>query len=222
MDLPPPPYVDDGSHDILQEVLAMEREREKGEERMRLQSEREKTVQHPNTTKRKKNELLETDDDILVLATPAKRERSSPSMARPSPAEKSITPIPTIPKVQSHKSVKKEKPSEPRHSAPTNNVTLKASIKGKEKEIQSQASIPTAPSKAKNLRATQETPVSEKKCKELLKTLLKIPEAGLFSCPVDPIKDGCPTYVQSAVSRSWLTRVLDIWRRSLIQWISEL
>jgi transcription initiation factor TFIID subunit 2 len=92
--------------------------------------------------------------------------------------------------------VKKEKPSELRHPASTNEVVPKPSIKGKEKEIQSQASVPTVHSKAKKLPAIQATPINEKKCKELLKALLKIPEAGLFSRPVDPIKDGCPTYVQ--------------------------
>lgn len=197
VDLPPPPYVDDGSHDILQEVLAMEREREKGEERMRLHSEREKTMQHTNSSKRKKNETVENDDDVLALASPAKKERSSPSTARPSPAEKSNTPMPTstISKVQTHKTTKKEKPLELKHTTSSKEVFPKSSVKGKEKEVPPPASIPVAPSKAKKLSVIQATPINEKKCKELLKSLLKIPEAGLFSSPVDPIRDGCPTYV---------------------------
>jgi transcription initiation factor TFIID subunit 2 len=38
------------------------------------------------------------------------------------------------------------------------------------------------------------TPINEKKCKAILNNLNKMPESAIFSVPVDPIRDGCPTY----------------------------
>ncbi|KXN88910.1 Transcription initiation factor TFIID subunit 2, partial [Leucoagaricus sp. SymC.cos] len=198
VDPPPPPYVDDGSHDILQEVLAIERE--KDEERMRINLERDKMVSHSNS-KRKKSETLDNDyDDILALATPAKKERSSPPTPKPAPvpAERPGSSMSiTIPKVQVAKSTKKEKPSEQRPSAPPPpvDVPYKPSHKGKEKEVipQPSSAVSSAPLKAKK-PVVQATPLMEKKCKELLKTLQKMSEAAIFNRPVDPVLDGCPTY----------------------------
>lgn len=192
---PPPPYVDDGSHDILQEVLAIERE--KDEERMRMNL--EKTV-HTGSSKRKKSETLDDEyDDILALATPAKKERSSPPTPKPAPVEKASTPMPiTIPKPQVPKNAKKEKLSEARPLASTAEAPPKLSNKGKEKEVVPQpppaAAIPPPP-KPKKPPVAQATPINEKKCKELLKMLQKIPEAAIFNRPVDPVIDGCPTCV---------------------------
>ncbi|MCO5565704.1 hypothetical protein L7F22_019378 [Adiantum nelumboides] len=38
-------------------------------------------------------------------------------------------------------------------------------------------------------------PIQTKKCKALLQTLKKMPEAGIFLQPVDPVRDGAPTYL---------------------------
>lgn len=199
MEPPPPPYVDDGSHDILQEVLAIERE--KDEERMRLNSERDKSV--PNLSKRKKSETLDDDyDDILALATPAKKERSSPPTPKTTsaPVDKPGPSMSiTIPKAPPPKNNKKEKLSEQTPSAPPPPVDIppKSSHKGKEKEVVPQpfssASPSVAPLKTKKIPVVQATPINEKKCKDLLKALQKIPEAAIFNRPVDPILDGCPT-----------------------------
>ncbi|KAJ3571564.1 hypothetical protein NP233_g3673 [Leucocoprinus birnbaumii] len=199
---PPPPYVDDGSHDILQEVLAIERE--KDEERLRMHSERDKSLTHPNVSKRKKGEALDEEyDDILAMATPAKKERPSPPTPKPAaaPSEKPGSSMSiTIPRAQPSKNVKKERSIDPRPSAPTPPVEIppKPSHKGKERESVPQSSkgaSPVPPTKAKKVPIVQATPINEKKCKDLLKTLQKIPEAGIFNLPVDPVVDGCPTYL---------------------------
>ncbi|KAG6911349.1 hypothetical protein DXG01_001020 [Tephrocybe rancida] len=207
VDAPPPPYVDDGSHDILQEVLAIERE--KDEKRHRI-SEKEKNKQPVNGTsgKRKKVDAL-SEDDILALATPSKKERPSPpgpstagvnkvklvvpsssklvasSTSKPSPSSiPSSTPKPSLPL---HKP-KKDKPAE--SLSPD---VPRASLKGKEKESPSNAT-PTPPA-PKPKKSSTTIPINEKKCRELMKTLQKLPEAAIFSRPVDPIADGCPTYL---------------------------
>jgi len=200
---PPPPYVDDGSHDILQEVLAIEKQ--KDEERIRMISEREKSVSRPNLSKRKKSETLDEDDDILALATPAKKERPSPPTPKPvsSVAKSDLSMSITVPKAQSHpKNVKKERLIDPRPVAPTSTVEVppKPSIKGKEKEIfpptPNGTSSSAPPVKERKAPVVHATPISEKKCKDLLKILQKIPEVAIFNRPVDPILDGCPTYVE--------------------------
>jgi len=66
---PPPPYVDDGSRDILQEVLAIKREKE---QRQRAQLEKERSTAVAITGKRKKDDLIDKEE-ILRLATPAKK-----------------------------------------------------------------------------------------------------------------------------------------------------
>jgi len=200
---PPPPYVDDGSHDILQEVLAIEKQ--KDEERIRMNSEREKSVSRQNLSKRKKSETLDEDDDILALATPAKKERPSPPTPKPvsSVAKSDLSVSIIVSKALPHpKSVKKERLIDPRPIAPTSVVEVppKPSIKGKEKEIFSPpvngASSSAPITKGKKVSVVHATPFNEKKCKDLLKTLQKIPEAAIFNRPVDPILDGCPTYVE--------------------------
>jgi transcription initiation factor TFIID subunit 2 len=43
------------------------------------------------------------------------------------------------------------------------------------------------------VKESTSTPINEKKCKEILRILRKIPEAVIFLAPVDPVRDGCPT-----------------------------
>ena len=171
---PPPPYVDDGSHDILQEVLAIEREKELRKERL---------VANTTTGKRKKDSSVD-EDEILRLATPAKKERATtPGVFVTKPQGSSI------PSSRLSLKVKREKPSE--SSRASKAYSPVPSAKGKEKEsaapynAQANNARKTAPGMAGN----------EKKCKDLIKTLIKVPESLIFRRPVDPIRDGCPTYV---------------------------
>jgi transcription initiation factor TFIID subunit 2 len=173
--------VDDGSHDILQEVLAIEREKER-RQRTQLEKERSTTIV---TGQRKKGGIDE--DEILQLATPAKKERSSPpdsSAGKLQTIPPSTNSRPTVPPIK----VKKEKPVELLRSA--GNHSPVPSLKGKEKEV----SPPDNHAKqSKQRKAAPGTPINEKKCKDLLKTLLRVPESLIFRQPVDPIRDGCPT-----------------------------
>ena len=180
----PPPYVDDGSHDILQEVLAIERE--KNQQRQRSISEKEKAVPSAIPTKRKKIDDVD-DDDILELVTPVKKERPSPPEPSSSSSISIRKPAFTTPSVK----IKKDKVLEvPR--PPTTSVSPGASLKGKEKEVDL---MPPAASSNKPRKLVQYTPINEKKCKELLKVLGRVPESYLFVRPVDPVLDGCPTCV---------------------------
>lgn len=156
LDVPPPPYIDDGSHDLLQEVIALE------EEKSRQRSVQEKVV-NGSTSKRKKDDIFD-DDDILALATPSKRERPSP----PEPSSSSSAPQKiTI----TAKQFQDEKPSE-------------MSLKGKEKEIISNTELRSSKSP---------TPLNEKKCRDVIKSIQKLSDAAIFSRPVDPVLDACPT-----------------------------
>ena len=182
-DAPPPPYVDDGSHDILQEVLAIERE--KNQQRQRSISEKEKVVPSAIPSKRKKIDDVD-DDDILELVAPLKKERPSP----PEPSSSSSTSIRKSVFTPSVK-IKKDKVLEvPR--PPTTSVPPGISLKGKEKEV---VSTPPVASSNKPRKQVQYTPINEKKCKDLLKVLGRVPESYLFARPVDPVLDGCPTCV---------------------------
>lgn len=198
LDAPPPPYVDDGSHDILQEVLAIERA--KNEQRQRSVSEKDKPIASIPQGKRKKSDLVE--DDILALAAPSKKER-------PSPAEPSAVKLQL--QVQSTSSVSKSSvPSIKFKKDKSTNVqrphaeAAVPSVKGKEREIQglpppapilvpTPMPAPTVASAQPKRKNVQATPINEKKCKELLKLFTKFPESEIFLRPVDPVLDGCPT-----------------------------
>ena len=203
-DAPPPPYVDDGSHDILQEVLAIERE--KNQQRQRTISEKEKAVPSVIPTKRKKIDDVD-DDDILELVAPVKRGGGrGPSPPEPSSSTSISIRKPTFsPSVK----IKKDKVSDvPR--PPTTSSSPGTSLKGKEKEV---ASTPPAGSN-KPRKPVQYTTINEKKCKDLLKVLGKVPESYLFARPVDPVIDGCPTCVFVFLSfvsvfKGWLRRYYD-------------
>ncbi|TBU50053.1 hypothetical protein BD309DRAFT_996445 [Dichomitus squalens] len=217
-----PPFddIDDGSADLLEEVIAIERqqkEKGKGHERRRTppaphkEKEREKPAPPPPTDKskersipklvigkRKKEEVDTTEDEILALATPAKKERpsvpaagssSAPTLSVSTP-KRVESPAPARNGVAAHKS--KEKLSKP--SPPTTDhvpTPSRVSTKGKEKEH----SRPVTPANGKPKKApTQATPLNEKKCRDILRLLAKQPEAPIFMRPVDPVADGCPTY----------------------------
>lgn len=187
IDAPPPPYVDDGSHDILQEVLAIEREKDEKRQRSTSEKERDRIVV-PNGVpgKRKKSDSSIDEDDILALATPAKKEKPSP----PGPSTSASTkPKIVISTPQPQAITVSEKPQKDKYhdAAPT-----RTSSKGKEKEILPPVTEAPTP-KSKKATAAQAIPFNEKKCKDLLKALQRLPEAIIFARPVDPIADGCPT-----------------------------
>lgn len=185
LDAPPPPYIDDGSHDILQEVLAIEREQN---ERHRNP---ERSIAQATSNKRKKLGALD-EEEILELASPAKKERPSPSgpSLNAKSHKNSPAPLPApapIPKPLDQPSKpKKEKPVEPAKPMVVDTPPL-PSLKGKEKET----SVPAQQNKPR--KATQTTPINVKKCKDLMKVLLKLPESAIFLRPVDVVLDGCPT-----------------------------
>ncbi|KAI9057062.1 hypothetical protein FKP32DRAFT_1598551 [Trametes sanguinea] len=214
---PVPAFEDDGSLDLLEEVIAIEREKNQEKKQVSSsssstpRSEREKPVPQPPADKgkeralpklvigkRKKGSADPTEDEILALATPAKKERTSapaPSAAPPAaPAvvapKHSEPPVSSKNGVSGHKS--REKVAKP-PPAPEPVPTPRPSAKGKEKE--KEASRPATPANGKAKKApTQATPINEKKCREILRTLSRVPEAPIFLRPVDPVLDGCPTY----------------------------
>ncbi|EAU92262.2 TATA-binding protein associated factor Taf2 [Coprinopsis cinerea okayama7 len=237
IDGPPPPYVDDGSHDILQEVLAIEREKDE-QRRSRESRERERDRDRDrdrdrerdrdrdrdrvrgsgvNGVSMKRKKDIVDEDDLLALVT-KKKERISPPGSTSAGSSKSEPLAPAPPKV--HLPAPKPVPAAatPARSSGTNSgratpvvpppqpkpkkdkldsVPLRISLnKGKEKEVTPALTSP-APSQSKSKKGSviQATPVNEKKVKELLKTLTRIPEAAIFLRPVDPVLDGCPTYL---------------------------
>ena len=204
---PPPrpatPLIDDGSADLLEEVIAIERE--KNEERKHRNghpAEKEKERRAPKLVIGKRKQPVEdpTEDEILALATPSKKERhappapiSGPSSAASTPAAKpkqNGTAHPNGGAVQPTKT-KSSKPPPPPEPAPE--TPHRTSAKGKEKEAAAPASVrATTPAKQKKV-VVQATPLNEKKCRDVLKTLIKLPDARIFLKPVDPVMDGCPT-----------------------------
>ena len=199
---PPPPYIDDGSHDILQEVIAIEREKK---QRSMVEKEREKPSVNGATGKRKKSDSAFDEDDILALATPSKKERVSPPI--PSTSKPKLIPPSTSskPSQAAPPKVKKDKHADTAVTSKVGNDLRRPSAKGKEKEVQSSGSttpisIPNQSSKPKKATAPV-TPINEKKCRELLKMIQKIPDAAIFLRPVDPDLDGCPTWVILAATQ---------------------
>ena len=188
LDAPPPPYVDDGSHDILQEVLAIERE--KNEQRQRSVNEKDKPTANSMPGKRKKSDSLD-EDDILALATPAKKERPTPPGPTSGTKNHAAPPASTSKLPTVSVKAKKERPDLARPSASVDSPMT--SVKGKEREVVPASPAPIPPKPRKPVQAT---PINEKKCKDLLKVLQKLPDAAIFLRPVDSVLDGCPTYVQ--------------------------
>ncbi|KAI5120798.1 hypothetical protein M0805_002425 [Coniferiporia weirii] len=187
-DMPPPPYIDDGSHDLLQEVIAME--------------ELGKSPAKASSSKPRKVVELDADDELLSLASdlpaPVPERRAEPEKHH-SPAPPHHSPAPPPPPAAAPP-IRKPVPAQPKAKKPVEkHLQPSPSAKGKEKESPvpspSQASSST-PSKPKKTSSTPSlpTPLNEKKCRDILKTLMKIPQALIFARPVDPQLDGCPTY----------------------------
>lgn len=203
VDEAPPPYVDDGSHDLLQEVIAIEREKD---EEKRTRKTKDPVRESPPPArpsgsgppgKRRKTSADDNGGEILMLAPSLSRKEKpgAPSLSSGTPAaEPSVTPAPApAPKVSLGKP-KKEKVANLRDSESASEP-LRTSTKGKEREVV--PSITPTPSKPRKMQAS--APLNEKKCREILKVILRVPESVIFAQPVDPERDGCPTFVTSCI-----------------------
>ncbi|KAI8981206.1 hypothetical protein BD414DRAFT_93257 [Trametes punicea] len=221
----PPPFEDDGSLDLLEEVIAIEREKDQERKLASSSSQKEREKEKPALPpaadkgkeralpklvigKRKKEAVDPTEDEILALATPAKKERTGGPAPGPSTAP---TPVPT-PAAPAPKHTESPAPSKngvsghkPREKpgklspAPESAPPTRSSAKGKEKEKEreKEASRPATPANGKAKKAPAQpttTPINDKKCRDILKALSRVPEAPIFMRPVDPVLDGCPTY----------------------------
>ncbi|THH30629.1 hypothetical protein EUX98_g3547 [Antrodiella citrinella] len=238
---PEPAFIDDGSADLLEEVIAIERE--KNEENARKRSsaevvekkkshskekekgkEREKLVVPKLVIGKRKKEEVVDEDEILALATPAKKERSAPSsppiagpststatsFVVPEPKSKTATPAPpaasssaptlklTLGKNKSKSTKPTPVPTPPPAPAPEPPREIRSEPprkKGKEREAPSATPAPASTIPAKRKSPTvNSTPVNEKKCREILKVLMRLSDAVIFLIPVDPVRDGCPSY----------------------------
>ena len=198
IDEAPPPYVDDGSHDLLQEVIAIEREKDE-EKRTRKTKDviRESPPARASGSgppgKRRKTSGDDEESDILSLAPSLSRKEkpSAVSLSSTPAVEPSVESVPRV-----SVKLKKEKLANSRDSESATEPPPRISIKGKEKEVMSN-STPT-PSKPRKMQAS--APLNEKKCRDILKVLLRVPESVIFAQPVDPERDGCPTYVAPCTS----------------------
>ena len=152
-------------------------------------------VSHNKGEKRKKtSDAIFSDDDILASAAPLKKRPSpllGPTTGGPS------TPSPAPSQLQRNGSgvtlklkASKPAPSPPTlpHPEPAPPSELIRNGKGKEPEVRA-ASVGPKP------KVPASTPVNVKRCKDVMKALQKIPDSAIFARPVDPIADGCPTYV---------------------------
>ncbi|KAI0830772.1 hypothetical protein BC628DRAFT_1355553 [Trametes gibbosa] len=218
---PIPAFEDDGSLDLLEEVIAIEREQSQGRKPHASSSSREREREKPAPKpiakvsppaieknkdrivtklvigKRKKDAVDSTEDEILALATPAKKERTSvtgpPSSSTAPPPKPAEPPAPTKNGVSVHKAREKLPKPSPAPEPPVVRPSAKGKEKEKEKEKEALRPVISVNGKAKKA-PTHSTLCNEKKCRELLKTLARVPEVAIFMRPVDPIADGCPTY----------------------------
>lgn len=190
----PPPYVDDGSHDLLQEVIAIEREKDEEKRQRKMAGvNRESPPTKPSGSgppgKRRKPNVEGNEDDILTFAPPISR-REKPSV----PSGSTSTPVPERPPAPTPKATPapppkpKKKGSDPAPAPAPPPEAPRISIKGKEREVNSAQPPPSKPRPT-----TSTTPLNERKCRDVLRVIAKLPEYAIFSQPVDPIRDGCPT-----------------------------
>lgn len=187
----PPPYVDDGSHDLLQEVIAIEREKDEKRQRKIAESVRESPPAKASGSgppgKRRKPNVESDEDDILTFTTPISRKDKQNG-----PSSGTSTPVPERPPAPAPKTAPAPKPkkkgSEPVPTPAPAPEAPRISIKGKEREVTS-----TQPTPSKSRGAPSTTPLNEKKCRDVLRIISKLPECPIFAQPVDPVRDGCPT-----------------------------
>lgn len=153
-------------------------------------------VSHNNKgEKRKKtSDAIFSDDDILASAAPLKK-RPSPLLGVTTGGPSTPSPAPSQPQRNGSSMTLKLKAPKPAPSPPTlphPEPSLPSEPirngKGKEPEVR-------GPSVGPKPKAPGSTPINVKRCKDVMKALQKIPDSAIFARPVDPIADGCPTYV---------------------------
>jgi transcription initiation factor TFIID subunit 2 len=135
--------------------------------------------------KRKANErqTLSEDDDILALAAPLKKKATPP--AGPS--------TPALPKrngssVTLKVTLKDKKVDSVSARDPSSSSSADKPPQGKGKDKEDMHPAPPKPKKGQT-----STLVNLKKCKDVMRTIQKLPDAAIFARPVDPVVDGCPT-----------------------------
>ena len=126
-----------------------------------------------------KQEKRNKDPRLVMSITKKDRTSEDPLIQEVSPVAGPSRSVPTPPTLKVKKSTNG-------HGPP--------SSKGKEKEIIRQAPTPT-PSKHRSGSFVDGFPINEKKCREILKKLVVMPQALLFRQPVDAELLGCPTSV---------------------------
>lgn len=154
-------------------------------------------VSHNNNKgeKRKKiSDAILSDDDILGSAAPLKKRPSplhgstpgGPSTPSPAPSQPLRNGSAVTLKLKAPKPMASPPPlPRPGPSPPSEPIR---NGKGKEPEGRG-ASIGPKP------KLSTSMPVNVKRCKDVMKMLQKIPDSAIFARPVDPVADGCPTYV---------------------------
>lgn len=154
-------------------------------------------VSHNNNNKgekrKKTSDGIFSDDDILGSAAPLKK-RPSPLLG-PTPGGPS-TPSQAPSQPQRHgsavtlklKAPKPAAPPPPPRTEPSPPLEVTHNGKGKEPEGRG-VSVGPKP------KLPASTPINLKRCKDVMKALQKLPDSAIFARPVDPVADGCPTYV---------------------------
>jgi len=145
--------------------------------------------------KRKKtSDAIFSDDDILASAAPLKK-RPSPLLGPTAGGPSTPSPAPSQPQrngsvVTLKLKAPKPAPSPPILTHPEQSPLSEPIRNGKGKEPEGRG-ISVGPKP----KAPASMPINVKRCKDVMKTLQKIPDSAIFARPVDPIADGCPTYV---------------------------
>lgn len=184
------PPVDDGTDDLLEEVIAIERDVQKKKHQYGPSERPEPSITGPPAKRKKVSATVDLveEDEILALASPHKRPRS--------PDEKKEIPILEQPAAP----IKHKRPFEPHTSAHASPVPAVPPSRATSKPTASATPPPPPAPAVKALKKTSTpvvtvTPFDKKKCQIVLKALAQMPEYGIFSRPVDPELDGCPTCV---------------------------
>ncbi|KAF8140663.1 hypothetical protein EV363DRAFT_1313061 [Boletus edulis] len=167
----PPPYVDDGSHDLLQEVIAIEREKDEEKRQRKIavsvrESPPAKASGSGPPGKRRKANVKSEEEEILTFAAPILR-KDKPN----GPSSSTSTPVPERPPAPPKP---KKKGSELVSTPAPAPQAPRISVKGKEREVTSPRPAPST------------APLNEKKCRDALRTIAKLPEYLIFAQPVDP------------------------------------
>ncbi|KAJ1025442.1 hypothetical protein NDA13_004253 [Ustilago tritici] len=133
------------------------------------------------------DDILEALGESVPKASKAKPAKAS-AMSPPSAVVAASTPARASPAAAASPSVKKSKSRSSGTPAPTPNGTAPSSGGSPSKDIAKWA-------ERDPVGATANMPINGKKCKVILQVIKKSPFSIFFRFPVDPIRDGLPTYL---------------------------